>query len=74
MAQTTNRGGHWYDTAAEPQPLSVASSMLLEDKAKVAYRAYLDHRPGCARCQQSLFICQEAKGLWEAFKAAKGDG
>lgn len=69
MAEHT--GGHHLDTGDGPTPLSVVSGNALESKGQTAYRAYLDHRPTCEQCQTSLFICDAAKVLWEAYKEAR---
>lgn len=70
MAEPT--GGHYLDTGDGPQPITATAGRALEGAAQTAYRAYLDHRPGCAQCSVSLFICPEAEELWEAYKAVRG--
>ena len=68
MAETT--GAHHFDVGDGPQRVSVITGYALEGAAQTAYRAYLDHRPDCAQCQTSLFICEDAKVLWQAYKDA----
>lgn len=63
--------GHWLDTGNGPAPLEVAAGNVRENSAQGAYRTYLDHRPDCAQCQQSTFICDTAKTLWDAYKDAR---
>lgn len=63
--------GHYLDTGDGPKPLTVAAVAVQENSTQAAYRAYLDHRPGCPQCQQSTFICDEAKTLWDAYREAR---
>lgn len=63
--------GHWLDTGDGPKALTEAAGNVRENDAQAAYREYLDHRPGCAQCQQSTFICDTAKELWDAYRAAR---
>jgi hypothetical protein len=65
-------GGHWFDTGDGPQPISATSAMIQQTRAQLAYQAYLDHRPTCPQCQQTVFICAAAVDLWEAYKVARG--
>lgn len=69
----TDTTGHWLDTGDGPVPLTASMGMALESRERVAYRAYLDHRPRCKQCQNSLHICPAATSLWEAYKAAGDD-
>lgn len=62
-------GGHWLDTGDGLQSLTAVSGRAVERAALTAYRKYLDHRPTCVQCQTSLFICDTAKTLWEAYRA-----
>lgn len=70
MAEST--GGHYLDTGDGPQPITATAGRALEGAAQAAYRAYLDHRPGCPQCSVSLFICADAEALWEAYKEVRG--
>ena len=62
---------HYLDTGDGPKPLTVAAGNVRENDAQGAYRKYLDHRPDCVQCQASLFICETAKGLWDAYREAR---
>lgn len=67
MAEST--GGHHLDTGAGPKPIALATGIALESKVQTAYRAYLDHRPGCAECQEpTTFQCPTAKRLWDEYR------
>lgn len=68
----TETAGHWFDTGDGPRPISVTSALVQEGRVQAMYQAYLDHRPGCAQCQQSVFICDAAAELWEAYKTTRG--
>lgn len=68
---TEHTGAHYFDVGDEPMPLTAMSGRAAEGAALKAYRAYLDHRPTCAQCQQSTFICDAAGELWEAYKAIR---
>lgn len=63
---------HYLDTGDGPKALTVAAVTVQENGTQAAYRAYLDHRPDCPQCQQSTFICDAAKELWDAYKEARG--
>jgi hypothetical protein len=69
---TEHTGGHYYDGGDGPQPLAMAAGRALEGAAQTAYRAYLDHRPGCQQCAQSTLQCKTAEKLWEAYRTARG--
>jgi hypothetical protein len=69
MTETT--GGHYLDVGDGPKPISALSGNAFEGAAQTAYRAYLDHRPGCPQCRQSTFICDTAGDLWQAYKDAR---
>jgi hypothetical protein len=61
-------GGHYFDTGDGPMPVVAPTGLALESESQTAYRAYLDHRPACPRCQQSTFTCDEAAVLWATYK------
>jgi hypothetical protein len=69
MSETT--GGHYLDTGDGPQPITAGLGRALEGAAQTAYRAYLDHRPGCQQCAQSTLQCAQAEELWEAYRTAR---
>lgn len=58
-------------TEQGPKPIALASGIAMENQGQAAYRAYLDHRPTCQQCQNSLFICAAAKELWETYREAR---
>jgi len=64
-------GGHHFDTGDGPQPLTGEAVNAQANDAQGAYREYLSHRPGCAQCRQSTFICDTAKTLWDAYTQAR---
>ena len=66
-------GGHHLDTGAGPKPLTLASGAVLESKVQAAYRAYIEHRPGCGPCQSGDTLqCAAADALWDAYREARG--
>jgi len=62
-------GGHYLDTGDGPRSITALTGRAVEGAALAAYRAYLNHRPTCVQCQTSLFICDDAKDLWDAYRA-----
>lgn len=65
-------GGHYLDTGAGPKPLAVVSGNALESKAQMAYRAYIEHRPGCSQCLAGDTLqCAVADSLWDAYREAR---
>lgn len=66
--------GHYLDSGSGPMPIAAVSGRALQGAVQTAYRAYLDHRPGCVQCRTSPFICSTAADLWDAFRAAADQG
>jgi hypothetical protein len=68
---TERAGARYYSGGDGRQPLAVAAGRALEGAAQTAYRAYLDHCPGCQQCAQSTLQCKTAEELWEAYRTAR---
>jgi hypothetical protein len=64
-------GGHYLDTGNGLAPIGHLIGNALEGAAQTAYRAYLDHWPTCAQCQQTTFLCDAATELWETYMAMR---
>lgn len=65
-------GGHHLDTGEGPKPIALAAGIAVENKSQTAYRAYLEHRPGCEQCQSGDTLqCAAADALWEAYRLAR---
>lgn len=71
MAERTD--GPHNSTGKGLKPIALAAGVATESKVQAAYRAYLDHRPGCDDCKApGTFQCPAAAALWQAYRDARG--
>lgn len=69
---TEHTGAHFLDTGDGPKPLTLASGAVLESKVQLAYRAYIEHRPGCEQCRAGDTLqCKAADALWDAYREVR---
>lgn len=69
---TEHTGAHYLDVGDGPKRITLAAGAAAESKIQQAYRAYIEHRPGCQECRTGDTLqCKAADKLWDAYREAR---